>query len=43
MGNRLRRAENLAVKAVVKGFGSYPLRKAQVKFRGNRLNLGGTG
>jgi hypothetical protein len=43
MGNRLRRAETLAVKAVAKGFGSYPLREAQVKFRGNRLNPGVTG
>jgi hypothetical protein len=43
MGNRLRRAQNIAVEAVAKGFWSYPLREAQVKFRGNRLNLGGTG
>jgi len=43
MGNRLRRAQNLAMEAVAKRFWSYPLRKAQVKFRGNRLNLGGTG
>jgi hypothetical protein len=43
MGNRLRRAQNPVVEAVAKGFRSYPLRKAQVKFRGNRLNLGVTG
>jgi len=43
MGNRLRRAQKTAEKAVAAVLGSYPLREAQVKSGGNRLNLGGTG
>jgi len=43
MGNRLRRVQNPVVEAVAKGGGAYPLREAQVKSRGNRLNPGGTG
>jgi hypothetical protein len=43
MGNRLRRSQNSVVKVVAKGFGAYPLMKAQVKSGGNRLNLGVTG
>jgi len=43
MGKRLRKAQKPAEKAVAEGWRSYPLREAQVKSGGNRLNSGVTG